>query len=180
MLHLTLSGPFRSYVHAGSYPSDFKLRLYDCIAGMEHAVRNCWFQYITFDQKFYDHHEWIENGDFNWIIPGKMLAFGNPSTNSKDYYGYFSHVPEDFVPIFKRWGITAVVRLNDVTYDAQRFVRNGIRHYDLYFPDGSCPSPEIIRRFLQIANQENALAIHCTAGLGRTGTLIGIYAIEYH
>ena len=61
------------------------------------------------------------------------------------------------------------------------FKKNGFKHYDLYFPDGSCPNQEIINKFLEICeSSKNAIAIHCKAGLGRTGTLISCYAMKYY
>jgi len=50
------------------------------------------------------------------------------------------YTPEDYVPLFKRLGVTAVIRLSHRTYDAERFTANGIRLYDLYFADGTIPS----------------------------------------
>jgi cell division cycle 14 len=50
----------------------------------------------------------------------------------------------------------------------------------LFFIDGSTPPENIVREFLDIAeNEAGAMAIHCKAGLGRTGTLIGIYAMKH-
>jgi cell division cycle 14 len=38
---------------------------------------------------------------------------------------------------------------------------------------------EIVHKFLQLTEEtKGALAIHCKAGLGRTGTLIGCYAMK--
>ena len=31
----------------------------------------------TFDADEYDHYEAVENGDLNWILPGKLLAFSD-------------------------------------------------------------------------------------------------------
>ena len=43
------------------------------------------------------------------------------------------------MPIFKNLGVTMVIRLNKKAYEASRFTKNGIKHVDLYFLDGSCP-----------------------------------------
>jgi cell division cycle 14 len=38
----------------------------------------------------YEHYERVENGDMNWIIPGKILAFSGPHPRSKIENGDFS------------------------------------------------------------------------------------------
>jgi cell division cycle 14 len=52
--------------------------------------------------------------------------------------------PKDYVPIFKKLGVTAVVRLNNQTYNSAQFKEAGIRHHELYFTDGTCPPKEIV------------------------------------
>ena len=44
-------------------------------------------------------------------------------------------------------------------YDAKRFTDAGFRHYELYFPDGSCPPDTITARFLEIAEREGGVAL---------------------
>jgi len=48
--------------------------------------------------------------------------------------------PEDYLQVFKHFGVGLVVRLNEAKYDRQKFIKAGIRHSDLYFIDGSTPS----------------------------------------
>jgi len=139
-----------------------------------------WFDPNTFDVAAYEFYEKVEHGDMNWVIPDKFLAFAGPSATPIDCDGFPAFTPEDYVPIFKSGGVSLVVRLNKKQYDRRRFTDHGLKHVDLYFLDGSCPSREIINKFLYIVeNEPGAIAIHCKAGLGRTGTLIGLYAQKH-
>lgn len=52
--------------------------------------------------------------------------------------------PNDYIPIFKKLGVTTVVRLNNKTYDANDFIKKGIKHKDLYFADGSVPPIDLV------------------------------------
>jgi cell division cycle 14 len=82
--------------------------------------------------------------------------------------------------MFKKFNITLVIRLNQPKYDAKVFEQAGIKHMELCFLDGSTPSKEIVDKFLSVVeSNQGAVAIHCKAGLGRTGTLIALYAMKH-
>ena len=76
----------------------------------------------------------------NWIIPGKFLAFSSPSPSQYDKDGYRTFTPEDYCPLFKKWRVNVVVRLNKPTYDGDKFINNGIKLVEMFFEDGTCPT----------------------------------------
>ena len=165
--------PFRD---ASTEGSSFDLTVFHCLKALERARNLNWFSLDTFDLESYDRFCEVKNGGFNWIIPEKFLAFANPS--SRPHQPGLS--PEDYCLVFKPLNISAVVRLNTPSYDSSKFTRRGIRHYELYFHDGSVPCADIVDKFLEISEREKVIAIHCQAGLGRTATLIGCFAIKYY
>ena len=180
--------PFTPFRDASCGPTTYNLSVLDSIRALERA-KACGIvdfhlrEKSSFNIDEYEHCERVENGDMNWTLPGRFLAFSGPSAKRTEFYGYRTAVPEDYHQRFRAMGITAIIRLNKKMYDRRRFTDAGFRHYDLYFPDGSCPSDTILRRFLEITESEHAAggacAVHCKAGLGRTGVLVGCYLMKH-
>lgn len=123
----------------------------------------------------------MENGDLNWYVYGKFLAFAGPHAEREfGPGGYYTHRPEDYVPYFKRKNVTLVARLNKPYYDAKKFSNNGIEHMELYFLDGSNPPDHILNKFIAKCEETpGGVAVHCKAGLGRTGTCIAAYIMKH-
>lgn len=179
--------PFQPYRDASCGPSTFPLWVHDCIRGVERAKKCGFVDFLPlgnprgFDPVDYEYMEQVEYGDLNWIIPGKILAFGGPQARRTEFYGYRTLVPEDFHQYFREKNVSTVIRLNKRVYDRRRFTDAGLRHFEMYFPDGSCPTENIVRHFLATVETEpGAIAIHCKAGLGRTGVLICCYLGKHY
>jgi len=151
--------------------------------GPERATTTCAVVAASWhmDAAEYEHYERVENGDANWILPGKILAFSGPASRADEYPGFRAMTPEDYFRYFAARGVTSVVRLNRSAYEGARFPRGGFAHHELYFPDGSCPPAPLLDRFLALAEAEpGALAVHCKAGLGRTGVLACAYLMKHY
>ncbi|CAB3233138.1 unnamed protein product [Arctia plantaginis] len=166
---------------ASGGPPLFDISLLDVLHGIKVAHDARFFDFDHFDAEQYLFYEKVENGDLNWIIPGKMLAFSGPHHRSRLDRGYPLHSPEHYHQYFRTHRVTTIVRLNKKSYDARQFTSHGFEHRELFFVDGSVPSDLIVNRFIRISEAaKGAVAVHCKAGLGRTGTLIACYLMKHH
>lgn len=189
--------PFRD---AGYSQADYSLTIQDVVYGVWKAKEEGLVGLKEFSLEEYERFERVDQGDFNWITPN-FLAFASPQHRPVDVIAptnpLYNQLPRSISALhkdktlptpfknvlvhFAERGIGLVVRLNSELYSPSHFTALGIKHLDMIFEDGTCPPLQLVRKFVNLAHgmiaKRRGIAVHCKAGLGRTGCLIGAYLI---
>ncbi|KAL3453952.1 protein-tyrosine phosphatase-like protein [Aspergillus insuetus] len=192
--------PYMPFRDAGYSQADFILNIQDVVYGVWRAKEQGLCGLRDFSLEEYEKFERVDMGDFNWISP-QFLAFASPQhqpvapipRDTPEYAALPSTISEVFssrLPLpfknvlahFASRNVGLVVRLNSELYSPSYFTAMGISHIDMIFEDGTCPPLPLVKKFIKMAHEmitvkNKAIAVHCKAGLGRTGCLIGAYLI---
>ena len=164
--------------YRGSY--DYKLSLYDCLEGIKvGVVKHGWFTL--------DGANSLKNGlNMNWVVPNKLIAMKDPKLINSQ--GQTCLNPKYVKELLKN-KIDYVVRLNGKDfeqeskygkpYPLEAFFAEGIVACDIPLKDGGMPTQKQLEMFLEICSiPESQMAVHCHAGMGRTGTMIACCLIR--
>ena len=121
--------------------------------------------------------------DLWWAVPGVLVGMPMPLLHPKRRGSVGSSLdafPDD-LPLLAQAGIGAVVSLLNVPSDAAVYSSAGFGYHLMPISDGAAPSVEQFVAFLRFFREQRALgriiAVHCAAGLGRTGTVLAGYLI---
>eukprot|EP00941_MAST-03F_sp_MAST-3F-sp1_P004844 g4844.t1 len=164
------------------FECNYKLSILDCVRGITRAAEDHFFNIETFNLTEYESLERVENGDLNWIT-NRFIAFAGPKSKQyKENDGFHARTPEDYIGYFRKNNVRLVIRLNKPFYDPISFTKFGfLKHADLLYPDGTTPSRELLNEFLRLCEEiDGNIAVHCKAGLGRTGSCIGCYVMKHY
>lgn len=102
-----------------------------------------------------------------WVIPGKLAGVRKPTA-------------EELTEL-KSAGVGAIVSVMDDPTNVDLYQRSDIPHLWLPTKGGTAPSPEQIQELQDFVSSQNrlnhAVAVHCTSGRRRTGTMLAAYLI---
>ena len=170
-------------------PPNFDLRLEDCWQALSKGVELDWVDFSSngFDADEYNHYDDPCNGDLHVVVPNKLIAMKGPvdlpdgqlwrdtPEGSRDFS------PAHYAEVLRDFGVSVVVRLNEPRYAAGAFHAAGIAVADIPFDDCRPPPDDVVAKvLLLVESAPGAVAVHCKAGLGRTGTLLGLHLIKSH
>mmetsp|Transcript_60692 Transcript_60692/g.162105 ORF Transcript_60692/g.162105 Transcript_60692/m.162105 type:complete len:237 (-) Transcript_60692:601-1311(-) len=148
----------------------------------------------AFSLDLYEQLDDPRNGDVQFLVPGRLLSFKQPSAapgadaeaGLRGWWDDDNGIRQFSAPFFARkleaLGATTLLRLADAGYDRAPFEEHGVAVRDLDFHGMSTPPAYTAVQFLLACDEApgGAVALQCRSGLGRSATLAGLWLMREH
>lgn len=110
---------------------------------------------------------------FHWLVPGRLAGCPMPGVV----------VPLDHdLALLRAMGITRLINLTEREIPQHSLARHGLQAYHLRIEDRHAPpllwAKLLLAKMDGFIRNGEVLAVHCLAGLGRTGTILGAWLVR--
>ncbi|MDR2297859.1 MAG: ATP-binding cassette domain-containing protein [Comamonas sp.] len=110
---------------------------------------------------------------FSWLVPGRLAGTPWPGV---------VHDMDADLKALSRCGVTMLITLTEKDFPQDALARHGLRNFHLPVYDHEPPTVAqiqmLLARMSAAMRRGEVLAVHCLAGLGRTGTVLAAWLVR--